>query len=111
MSVGALLVGALSSIAPVYPKVYTGPADHYFVYDITDDRGDDWADDEPGHTHYWVRLKYYFPIGENQNSKRNTVRNLLTSAGFSYASITELSDPDNGMDGLAWECDYVAERE
>lgn len=111
MSVGALLVGAVSSIAPVYPKVYTGSADHYFVYDITDDRGDDWGDDGPDHTHYWVRLKYYFPLGENKETMRNTVRGLLTSAGFSYAAITTLTDPDNGMDGFAWDCDIVAESE
>lgn len=111
MSIGALLVGAVSSIAPVYPKVYTGTKDHYFVYDITDDRGDDWGDDDPGHIHYWVRLNYYFPMGENQTSMRNRVRNLLYKAGFSFASITDLSDPDNGMDGFSWECDYVAESE
>ena len=111
MSIGALLRGAVKDIAPVYPKVYTGPKDHYFVYDITDDRGDDWGDDDPGHIHYWVRLNYYFPQGENQTSMRNTVRNLLYKAGFSYASITSLSDPDNGKDGLSWECDYVAESE
>lgn len=111
MSIGALLVGAVSSIAPVYPKVYTGTKDHYFVYHITDDRGDDWGDDDPGHIHYWVRLNYYFPMGENQTPMRNQVRNLLYKAGFSFASITSLSDPDNGMDGLSWECDIVAESE
>lgn len=111
MNVGALLRSAVKGIADVYPKVYTGSADHYFVYAIEDDRGDDWGDDDPGHIHYWVRLSYYFPMGENQTPMRNRVRNLLRSAGFSYASITELSDPDNGMDGFAWECDIVAESE
>lgn len=111
MSIGALLRGAVSSIAPVYPKVYTGPEDHYFVYDITDDRGDDWGDDIPDKIHYWVRLNYYFPQGENQTSMRNRVRNLLHEAGFSFASIISLSDPDNGMDGLSWECDIVTESE
>ena len=111
MNVGALLRGAVKGIAPVFPKVYTGHEDHYFVYDITDDRGDDWGDDAPGHIHYWVRLKYYFPMGENQTPIRNQVRNLLKTAGFSFASITELSDPENRMDGYAWECDIVAESE
>lgn len=111
MSIGALLVGAVNGIAPVYPSVYTGPADHYFVYDITDDRGDDWGDDDPGHIHYWVRLNYYYPMGENQTPMRNRVRNLLHEAGFSFASIISLSDPENGMDGLAWECDIVTESE
>ena len=107
MSIGALLVGAVSGIAPVFPKVYTGPEDHYFVYDITDDRGDDWGDDIPDKIHYWIRLNYYYPMGENQTSMRNRVRNLLHEAGFSFASIISLSDPDNGMDGLSWECDIV----
>ena len=111
MSIGALLVSAVNSIAPVYPKVYTGPKDHYFVYHITDDRGDDWGDDDPGCIHYWVRLSYYFPMGENQTPMRNRVRNLLTAAGFSFSSITTLSDPENGKDGLSWECDIVAESE
>ena len=50
-------------------------------------------------------------MGENQTPMRNQVRNLLHKAGFSYASITTLSDPENEKDGLSWECDYVAESE
>lgn len=111
MNVGALLRGAVKDIAPVFPKVYKGPKDRYFVYDITDDRGDDWGDDDPGHIHYWIRLNYYFPMGENQTPMRNHVRNLLHKAGFSFASITTLSDPENEKDGLSWECDIVAESE
>ncbi len=111
MTVGALLVSAVSDIAPVYPKVYTGSEDHYFVYDITDDRGDDFGDDIPGVDHYWIRLKYYFPLGENQTAKRNFVRNRLHAAGFSYAEITEVSFQDEGMDGLEWDCEYIAESE
>lgn len=111
MNIGALLRSSVSDIAPVYPKVYPGEADHYFVYDITDDRGDDFGDDEPGHIHYWIRLKYYYPMGENQTPMRNRVRNLLKDAGFSYADITEIGDPENGMDGLEWDCDIVAESE
>ena len=111
MTVGALLVSAVSDIAPVYPKVYTGSEDHYFVYDITDDRGDDFGDDIPEADHIWIRLKYYFPLGENQTAKRNLVRNRLHAAGFSYAEITEVSFPDEGMDGLEWDCDIVAESE
>ena len=112
MTVGALLVSAVSSLKiPIYPKVYTGNASHYFVYDILDDRGDDFGDDVPDVDHYWIRLKYYYPIGENQVSMRKTVRNLLHAAGFSYAIITEVSFPDEGMDGLEWDCDIVAESE
>lgn len=111
MSIGALLRGAVKDIADVYPKVYTGPDDHYFVYDILDDRGDDFGDDIPDVDHYWIRLKYYFPLGENQTAKRNLVRNRLHAAGFSFASITTLPDPENGMDGLSWDCDIVTESE
>ena len=111
MTVGALLVSAVSDIAPVYPKVYTGPQDHYFVYDITDDRGDDFGDDIPDVDHYWIRLKYYFPIGENQTAKRKLVRNRLHDAGFSYADITDVSFPEEGMDGFEFDCDIVAESE
>lgn len=111
MSVGALLVSAVSDLAPVFPKVYTGPEDHYFVYDILDDRGDDFGDDIPDVDHYWIRLKYYYPLGENQTTKRNLVRNRLHAAGFSYAEITEVSFSDEGMDGLEWDCEYIAESE
>ena len=111
MTVGALLKSAVSDIAPVLPKVYTGPQDHYFVYDILDDRGDDFGDDIPDVDHYWIRLKFYYPMGENQTPMRNRVRNRLHDAGFSYADIIEVSDPDNGMDGLEWDCEYIAESE
>ena len=111
MSVGALLKSAVSDLAPVFPKVYTGPEDHYFVYDILDDRGDDFGDDVPDVDHYWIRLKFYYPMGENQTLMRNRVRNRLYDAGFSYADIIEVSDPDNGMDGLEFDCDIVAESE
>ena len=111
MTVGALIKQTVSSIAPVYPTVYTGPEDHYFVYDIEDDRGDEFGDDDPDVIHYWIRLKYYYPSGENQTDKRNTVRDLLFGAGFTFADITLLDVPEDGFDGLAWQCEYIAERE
>ena len=111
MTVGKLVKQAVSGIAPVYPKVYTGPENHYFVYDIEDDRGDEFGDDDPEWIHYWIRLKYYYPSGENQTEKRNIVRDLLFTAGFSFADVTELDVPEDGYDGLAWECEYIAERE
>ena len=112
MSVGALLRSALTSLKiPVYPKVYKGDASHYFVYDILDDRGDDFGDDIPDVDHYWIRLKYYYPMGENQTSMRKIVRNRLHDAGFSYADIIDASFPDEGMDGIEWDCDIVAESE
>lgn len=111
MTVGALLKSAVSDIAPVFPKVYTGPEDHYFVYDILDDRGDDFGDDIPDVDHSWIRLKFYYPMGENQTPMRNLVRNRLHAAGFSYAEITEVSFSDEGMDGLEWDCEYIAESE
>ena len=111
MTVGALIKQTVSDIADVYPSVYTGTADHYFVYDIEDDRGDDFGDDDPDVLHYWVRLKYYYPSGENQQRMRNTVRNLLFGAGFTFATITQLDVPEDGTAGLAWECEYIAERE
>jgi hypothetical protein len=111
MNVGALLRGAVKDIADVYPKVYNGPDDHYFVYNILDDRGDDFGDDIPDVDHYWIRLKYYYPMGENQTPMRKIVRNRLHDAGFSYAEITEVSFPDERMDGLEFDCEYIAESE
>lgn len=113
MSVGALLRSALTELGyPIFPKVYTGESSHYFVYDILDDRGDDFGDDEPDVDHYWIRVKFYYPMGENQTAMRKTVRDLLHAAGFSYAVISEAILPeDEGMDGLEWDCDYVAESE
>jgi hypothetical protein len=61
--------------------------------------------------HYWIRLKFYYPLGENQFAMRKTVRNLLHGAGFSYADITEVSFPEEGRDGLEWNCEYIAESE
>jgi hypothetical protein len=112
MTVGALLKSALTDLKyPVYPIQYDGDADHYFVYDILDDRGDDFGDDIPDVDHYWIRLKFYYPLGENQFAMRKTVRNLLHGAGFSYADITEVSFPEEGRDGLEWNCEYIAESE
>ena len=73
--------------------------------------GDEFGDDIPEVDHYWIRLKYYFPMGENQVRMRKTVRNRLFEAGFSYAEITEVSFPDEGMDGLEFDCEYIAESE
>ena len=111
MSVGALIVSAVSDLAPCKARIYTGREKRYFVYDITDDRGDDWGDDSPEHTHYWVRLKFYYPQGENQNSIKKEVRRRLKRAGFSYAQISEVSFPEDGIDGIEWTCDFTEESE
>ena len=110
MSVGSELRNAVKDIAPVYPKVYEGSADHYFVYDIEDDRGDEWGDDDPEWIHYWIRLKFYYPLGENQTAMRDEVRDRLYEAGFTFASISELDVPEDGTAGLAWDCEYTQGR-
>ena len=111
ISVGALIVDAVKDIAPCRARYYTGSEKRYFVYDIVDDRGDDWGDDVPDKIHYWVRVKYYYPQGENQNSKKKEVRRRLLDAGFSYARISEVSFPEEGIDGIEWTCDYTEESE
>jgi hypothetical protein len=50
-------------------------------------------------------------MGENQTPMRKIVRNRLHDAGFSYAEITEVSFPDERMDGLEFDCEYIAESE
>ncbi len=110
-SVGAMVVDCVKDLAPCKARYYTGKEKRYFVYDITDDRGDDWGDDIPDKIHYWVRLKFYYPQGENQNSIKKEVRRRLHRAGFSYPRILEVSFPEDGIDGIEWTCDYVVESE
>ena len=111
ISVGAMVVNAVKSLAPCKARYYTGNEKRYFVYDITDDRGDDWGDDIPDKIHYWIRLKFYYPQGENQNSMKKEVRRRLHKAGFSYPQISEVSFPEDGIDGIEWTCDLVVESE
>ena len=94
MNVNGILVSTLSGILPTVPGKYDGTDDKYIVFDILDDRGALYADDEPQIDRVIVRVKLYVPVEFNYLSTKSQIRRALFRAGFTYPVIEEMTEDD-----------------
>ena len=94
MNVNGILVSALSGILPTVPSKYDGKDDKYIVFDILDDRGALYADDEPQIDRVIVRVKLYVPVKFNYLRTKSQIRCALFRAGFTYPVIEEMTEDD-----------------
>lgn len=94
MNVNGILESALSGILPTAPGKYKGDADKFIIFDILDDRGALYADDEPQIDRVIVRVKLYVPVEFNYLSTKSRIRRALFRAGFTYPVIEEMTEDD-----------------
>jgi hypothetical protein len=117
MSVNSIIITALSQLGyPCVPNVYTGSDKYHFTFNYVDDRGSDFGDDEPSCTKASMQIHFFLPINENGSqinyiALKKKVRELLFTAGFTYPAITELTEAENNIRHIVYECDITEERE
>jgi hypothetical protein len=97
---------------PVHPDTVRTDADHYITFNTYYDKGDDYGDDAPESNVLSVYVHMYLPDKENYLQHKSKVRKLLFEGGFSYANVTELTDPDReGLRHIIFDVEYVEESE
>jgi hypothetical protein len=85
---------ALSGICDVVvPQVYTGDAQEYIVFNYSE-YPLVFADDTPQSIGYSVQVHLFMPLKVNPNTKKESIKTALFSAGFTYPSIQDVTDDE-----------------
>ena len=98
MSLNAVLMAALSTIAPTMPDEFIpddteSSVDTYITFNYNSNP-DDFGDDEPGHEVFSIQVHLFCPPGVNSLSMRRDIKKALDGAGFTWPSYVNASDKD-----------------
>ena len=94
MNLDARIRTALTGICDVIvPQVYTGDATEYIVFNYSE-YPLEFADNAPHTVGYSIQVHLFMPLKANPNTMKNSIQNVLFTAGFSYPSIQDVTDGD-----------------
>lgn len=111
MTIQKLIMDTLAPFGyPVVPDVYDGGEKKYFTFNISDDRGDLFADDYPSTNRVTMQVHFFLPQSENYITEKAAIRGALLDAGFTYPVIEMLTEDDTGVRHIVYECE-ISERE
>lgn len=92
MNLDARIRAALTGICDVVvPQVYTGDAQEYIVFNYSE-YPLVFTDNAPRMAGYSIQIHLFMPLKVNPNAKKESIKNALFSAGFSYPSIQDVTD-------------------
>ncbi len=112
MTVNQIIIEALEPFGyPCKPDTYSGSEKKYFTFNHADERGADFGDNQPGCIKHSMQIHFFLPMQENYIAEKKEIRKALFSAGFTYPVITELTEPENNIRHIVYECDITEERE
>ena len=95
MTVNKKIIDALKPFGmPVVPNHYSGTEKRYMEFDLYDDKGTCFCDDYPEMDIVTVQVHLFLPAEENYLSLKKQIRKALYEAGFTYADITEIVEPE-----------------
>ena len=90
---------------------YSGTADTYAVFNYADERGANYADDEPEDIENSIQVHIFTKSPAVYKAIKGAVREALFKAGFSYLSIAEQYEKENNYYHVVYECEFVEGRE
>lgn len=94
---------------PYSPGVYEGEKKKYFTYNYADDRGGLYADNTPETTIVSVQVHFFLPLKENFIKEKNQIRQALFQQGFTYPEVTILTENEEKIRHIVFECDIEEE--
>lgn len=94
---------------PHAPDVYREKAQRWFTYNYADDYGTDFSDDEPGAVIVSIQVHLFLPIDDNFIELKNKVRRAIFRNGFTFPEITVLTEDDEKLRHIIFECDIIEE--
>lgn len=108
MSIDAQIITAVKTVIDdVSPNVYTGTKTTYCVYTYNELLALN-AESKPNAIRYLIMVNLYMPNGKNPNTLKKALCHALWSAGFTYPTITNASDPQGqhySLECEGWSCE------
>lgn len=112
MNVNPLIISTLHPEGlPIMPGVYTGTADKYYTFNYADDRCEVFADNAPQIDVASIQVHLFVPLDYNYIALKKRTRARLLEAGFSYPSITELTEEDTKKRHIIFQCEIDGQSE
>lgn len=95
MTINKKIIEALKPYGmPVVPDHYSGKEKRYIEFNLYDDSGAVFADEEPEFDVVTVQVHLFLPREEDCLQLKKQIRRSLCDAGFCYADITEIVEPE-----------------
>lgn len=95
MTINQKIINALKPYGmPVIPEHYSGKEKRYIEFNLYDDTGKVFADEEPEFDVVLVQVHLFLPREEDYLKLKNQIRRSLCEAGFCYADITQIVEPE-----------------
>lgn len=112
MSTNKKIIDALNVFGyPIVPDLYNGKENRYFTFNYRDDRAKKFANDESLLTVNYMQIHFFMPISENHLKIKKGIRRSLLQAGFTYPSVTVLTEPENNIKHIVFECEIEESEE
>lgn len=118
MTVNEKIMKALEGYGmPVCINHYSGTQKRYIEFDLYDDTGACFCDDAPEFDVVLVQVHLFLPTEEPYLALKKQIRKSLYEAGFSYADITEIVEPQEtaqypkGIRHLTFEAEILEDEE
>ena len=83
----------------------------YFTFNRADERGMDFGDNRPGCTLVSMQIHFFLPLKVPYLQEKKAIQEALFKNGFTYPVVTELTEPENNIRHIVFECDITEERE
>lgn len=95
MTINQKIINALEPYGmPVVPEHYSGKEKRYMEFNLYDDTGKVFADGEPEFDVVLVQVHLFLPREEDYLKLKKQIRRSLREAGFCYADITQIVEPE-----------------
>lgn len=112
MTVNERIIQALEqSGLEVTPDFTGGGAKEYITFTFPEERAVLHGNNEPLAVVSEVQIHYFLPIEKNYLKNKKEIRKALFSAGFTYPTVTVLTEPDNKTRHIIFECEIENEYE
>ena len=92
---------------PHAPDVYREKAQRWFTYNYADDYGTNYSDDAPGAVIASIQVHLFLPIDDDFIRIKNKVRRAIFQQGFTFPEITVLTEDDEKLRHIIFECDTI----
>lgn len=112
MSANKKIMEALKPFGyPCVTDLYNGKENHYFILQTASELGADFGDGTPSYRVIFLQIHYFLPLTENYIKDKNKIREALFQSGFTYPKTTMLTEPENNIRHIVFECEIEEERE
>lgn len=95
MTINQKIINALKPYGmPVVPDHYNGKEKRYIEFNLCDDTGTIFADEKPEFDVVLIQVHLFLPREEDYLELKKQIRQSLCEAGFCYADITQIVEPE-----------------